>query len=71
MGIVNPLRQTKRLYIGGITEEMTEPGILDHFNALMKSKKLAAPHLQGNSVNSVTINREKAFASLEVSVSAA
>jgi splicing factor U2AF subunit len=62
---VNPIRQAKRLYIGGITDSMTEEQLLEFFNKLMLDNKLGGE--PGDPINQVHINQEKSFAFLEVS----
>ncbi|ORY33015.1 hypothetical protein BCR39DRAFT_520733 [Naematelia encephala] len=60
----NTSRQTKRLYIGGITESMTDESLKDFFNNLMREHKLAAEG-EGDPVVQAQINPEKSFAFLE------
>ena len=65
MGLVNPMRQTKRLYFGKVTDEMTEAGLKAEFTKLMMEKKFAAA-LPGDVVASITLNKEKGFGYVEV-----
>lgn len=65
-GVINPVRQSKRLYIGGIKDEMTEDELLKFFNDLMHEHKIAAD-MPGEPIAEVQINIEKSFAFLEVS----
>ncbi|WVR08881.1 hypothetical protein IAU60_005940 [Kwoniella sp. DSM 27419] len=60
----NPIRQTKRLYVGGINESMTEQQIQDFFNKLMHDNKLAV-EMPGEPVAQCQINNEKNFAFVE------
>ncbi|KAK8844129.1 hypothetical protein IAR55_006923 [Kwoniella newhampshirensis] len=60
----NPVRQTKRLYIGGINESITEQQIQDFFNKLMHENKLAVD-MPGEPVAQCQINNEKSFAFVE------
>ncbi|WVQ81323.1 hypothetical protein IAT38_003446 [Cryptococcus sp. DSM 104549] len=59
----NPVRQVKRLYIGGITESMTEKQIQEFFNKLMEDNKLASE--EGDSVVECQINNDRNFAFVE------
>ncbi|OCF40409.1 splicing factor U2AF 65 kDa subunit [Kwoniella heveanensis CBS 569] len=60
----NPVRQTKRLYVGGINDLMTERSIQEFLNGLMRENKLAA-EMPGEPVASCQINRDKNFAFVE------
>ena len=64
-GVINPIRQSKRLYIGGIKDEMTEDELQEYFNKLMQEHKIAA-EMPGEPVTQVQINLEKSFAFVEV-----
>ena len=65
-GVINPIRQSKRLYIGGVKEEMSEDQLQEFFNNLMHENKLAA-EMPGEPVAQVQINQEKSYAFVEVS----
>lgn len=67
--IVNPMRQSKRLYIGGVNDTMTEDAILKFFNKQMQENKLAA-EMKGDSVVLAQLNIEKGYAFIEVSTCA-
>ena len=64
---VNPnlSRQSRRLYIGSITQEINEQNLTDFFNSKMKEMNLGtgAP---GNPVLAVQCNYEKNYAFVEV-----
>ncbi|WVQ63700.1 uncharacterized protein L199_001853 [Kwoniella botswanensis] len=60
----NPQRQTKRLYIGGINDRMSEQQIQDFFNKLMREHNLAVD-MPGEPVATCQINNEKNFAFAE------
>ncbi|RSH95126.1 hypothetical protein EHS25_000212 [Saitozyma podzolica] len=62
--IVNPMRQSKRLYIGGVNDTMTEDAILKFFNKQMQENKLAA-EMKGDSVVLAQLNIEKGYAFIE------
>lgn len=64
-GVINPIRQSKRLYIGGIKDEMTEDELEKFFNDLMHEHLIAAD-MPGEPVTQVQINTEKSFAFCEV-----
>lgn len=66
-GTVAPARQTKRLYIGGITEQMTEEMLKEFFTKLMEEHKLLQEGEEGEVITEVQINLEKLYAFLEVS----
>lgn len=67
-GNPNLSRQSRRLYIGSITTEVTETNLADFFNAKMKEMDIGtgAP---GNPVLAVQCNYEKNYAFVEVRVS--
>ena len=65
-GVINPARQSKRLYIGGFKDDTTEEHLQDFFTKLMHEHKIAAD-MPGDVITQVSINKEKAFAFLEVS----
>lgn len=62
-GMINPLRQNKRVYIGGITTETRERSIENHFNGLMMANNRNTE--PGKPIVAVQINREKLFAVIE------
>lgn len=64
-GTVAPARQTKRLYIGGITEQMTEEMLKEFFSKLMEEHKLLQEGEEGEVITEVQINLEKLYAFLE------
>jgi len=64
-GVINPTRQGKRLYIGGLKDETTEDQLEKFFNDLMHEHKIAAD-MPGEPVTEVSINKEKSFAFVEV-----
>ena len=65
---VNPnlSRQSRRLYIGSITPEITETNLGDFFNAKMKEMNIGSGGT-GNPVLTVQCNYEKNYAFIEVS----
>lgn len=65
---LNPMRQSKRIYIGNITDSMTEDQLLKHFNKLMHEKKLTAEDTPGDPISTCTvnINKEQNYAYFEV-----
>ena len=65
---VNPnlSRQSRRLYIGSITPEITETNLGDFFNAKMKEMNIGSGG-NGNPVLTVQCNYEKNYAFIEVS----
>ena len=65
IAIVSLSRQSKRLYIGGVPDSMDEDQLKDFFNKLMAEHKFAA-EMPGEPVAQAQINREKAFAFIEV-----
>ncbi|WWC91001.1 uncharacterized protein L201_005940 [Kwoniella dendrophila CBS 6074] len=60
----NPTRQTKRLYVGGINDRMSEQDIQGFFDKLMIEHKLAVD-MPGNPTTTCQINNEKNFAFIE------
>jgi splicing factor U2AF subunit len=67
VGRITPARQAKRLYISGVTEDMNEEDIKAFFEKLMHEKQLASQK-PGEVVEKVSINKEKLYAWIEVSL---
>ncbi|CAK5273957.1 unnamed protein product, partial [Mycena citricolor] len=63
-GNPNLSRQSRRLYIGSITPEVTEQNLADFFNAKMEEMKLGT-NASGNPVLAVQCNYEKNYAFVE------
>lgn len=57
-------RMQTRLYLGNISASMTQEGILEFFNALMHERGFAKE--EGDPITECAVNKEKAFASLDV-----
>jgi len=66
MSIINPLRTAKRIYVGDVTEAITEEGLKEFFNKTMYDEKLASD-LPGDPVAQTHRDVEKGYAWLEVS----
>jgi splicing factor U2AF subunit len=64
-GNPNLSRQSRRLYIGSITPEITETNLTDFFNEKMKEQNLGTDQ-PGNPVLAVQCNYEKNYAFVEV-----
>jgi splicing factor U2AF subunit len=64
-GNPNLSRQSRRLYIGSITPEITETNLQDFFNAKMKEMNLGTDG-PGDPVLAVQCNYEKNYAFVEV-----
>jgi splicing factor U2AF 65 kDa subunit len=64
-GNPNLSRQSRRLYIGSITPEITEQNLTDFFNSKMKEMGLGT-NAPGNPVLAVQCNYEKNYAFVEV-----
>ncbi|EIW65769.1 hypothetical protein TREMEDRAFT_41238 [Tremella mesenterica DSM 1558] len=60
----NGLRQAKRIYVGGITESMTDASLLEFFNTTMSERGFTL-EIPGDPIGAVQVNHEKAFAFLE------
>jgi splicing factor U2AF subunit len=60
-----PVRQSKRLYVGNVTEAIQEQPLLEFFNGKMHENKFAAD-MPGDPVASVQVNVEKGYAFVEV-----
>lgn len=67
MSIINPLRTAKRIYVGDVTESMTEEALKEFFNKTMYDEKLNSDQ-SGDPVANISRNLEKAYAWIEVSV---
>lgn len=65
--VVNSVRQAKRIYVGNITEAITEDLLRNHFTGLMMKNKLHAGDLGGDVIQEVGIDEERRFAFIEVS----
>ena len=65
--MLSSARQSKRLYIGGVPEAVTEDELLKFFNDLMKEHEFAAD-MPGDPIAQAQINADKSFAFLEVSL---
>ena len=68
MGMMNNpnlSRQSRRLYIGSITPEVTEANLADFFNSKMKEMNIGTGQ-PGNPVLAVQCNYEKNYAFVEV-----
>ncbi|KAL1407528.1 hypothetical protein Q8F55_006961 [Vanrija albida] len=63
-GMLNPLRQSKRVYIGNIDDTITEDQIKSHFNKLMIDNKIGSEE-PGDPVQTVSVNAEKQYAFIE------
>lgn len=61
----NLSRQSRRLYIGSITPEVTETNLADFFNSKMKEMSIGTT-TSGNPVLAVQCNYEKNYAFIEV-----
>lgn len=62
-GMINPLRQTKRVYMANIPDTVSEKQLTKFFNRLMSEhKKALSP---GDAVQKCEVNREKKFAWFE------
>jgi splicing factor U2AF subunit len=66
-GNPNLSRQSRRLYIGSITPEITETNLTDFFNSKMAESGIGS-EAPGNPVLAVQVNYEKNYAFVEVSV---
>lgn len=64
-GNPNLSRQSRRLYIGSITPEVTEQNLADFFNVKMEEMKIGTGG-PGNPVLAVQCNYEKNYAFVEV-----
>jgi len=67
--LMNPMnpqqtRQARRLYIGNIPSNVTEPELAQFFNAAMSTAKLTKE--EGNAIVAVQMNFEKSFAFVEL-----
>lgn len=65
-GLGNPMRQSKRLYVGNISHDCNEAMLADFFNSKMKEQGLAA-EMPGDPILHVQLNSEKSYAFVEVS----
>ncbi len=65
MGFGMPVRQSKRLYIGNITPDVSEKALLDMFNGKMREHGFAVD-LPGEPVANLQVNHEKSYAFVEV-----
>lgn len=65
-GNPNLSRQSRRLYIGSITQEVNEQNLADFFNAKMMEMNIGTG-ASGNPVLAVQCNYEKNYAFVEVS----
>lgn len=62
----NLARQSRRLYIGSITPEITEDNLTKFFNQKMKEMNLGQQNASGDPVLAVQVNYEKNYAFVEV-----
>ncbi|KAK4683544.1 splicing factor U2AF 65 kDa subunit, partial [Tremellales sp. Uapishka_1] len=63
-GVINPIRQSKRLYIGNVADALSETILTDFFNKLMHENKLAGDE-PGEPVTEAQVNLEKGYAFIE------
>jgi splicing factor U2AF subunit len=66
-GVGNPMRQSKRLYVGNIQLTCNEQILADFFNHKMKEQAFAVD-MPGEPVTSIQLNHEKSYAFVEVSI---
>ncbi|BEJ15476.1 hypothetical protein CspHIS471_0500810 [Cutaneotrichosporon sp. HIS471] len=62
-GLINPLRQNKRVYQADIPDTVSEKQLMRFWNRLMTDRNKAS--VPGECVNQVQVNREKKFAWVE------
>ncbi len=62
-GLINPLRQNKRVYQANIPDTVSEKQLMRFWNRLMTDRNKAS--VPGECVNQVQVNREKKFAWIE------
>lgn len=65
-GVGNPMRQSKRLYVGNIQLTCNEAALAEFFNFKMREQGFAV-EMPGEPVTSVQLNHEKSYAFVEVS----
>ena len=65
-GVGNPMRQSKRLYVGNIQLTCNEASLAEFFNSKMREQGFAV-EMPGEPVTSVQLNHEKSYAFVEVS----
>jgi splicing factor U2AF subunit len=65
-GIGNPMRQSKRLYVGNVQLTCNEQNLADFFNSKMAEQRFSAGPA-GDPVVAVQLNHEKSYAFIEVS----
>ena len=66
-GVGNPMRQSKRLYVGNIQLTCNEATLAEFFNMKMREQGFAV-EMPGEPVTSVQLNHEKSYAFVEVSM---
>jgi hypothetical protein len=66
-GVGNPMRQSKRLYVGNIQLTCNEATLAEFFNMKMREQGFAV-EMPGEPVTSVQLNHEKSYAFVEVSL---
>lgn len=66
-GVGNPMRQSKRLYVGNIQLTCNESSLADFFNGKMREQGFALD-LPGEPVHSIQLNHEKSYAFVEFRV---
>lgn len=66
-GIGNPMRQSKRLYVGNVQLTCNEQNLADFFNNKMIEQKFTVGPA-GDPVVAVQLNHEKSYAFIEVSL---
>lgn len=64
----NPIRQSKRLYVGNIAFDCSTAMLAEFFNGKMTEQGLAA-QMPGDPIIDVQMNQEKSYAFVEVSSS--
>ena len=65
-GVGNPVRQSKRLYVGNVQLTCNESALAEFFNSKMREQGFAV-EMPGEPVTSVQLNHEKSYAFVEVS----
>lgn len=66
-GVGNPMRQSKRLYVGNVQLTCNEQNLADFFNSKMAEQRFSAGPA-GDPVVAVQLNHEKSYAFIEVSL---
>ncbi len=65
VSVGNPLRQSKRLYVGNVQYTCTEDTLAEFFNGKMREQGFAVD-MPGEPVANIQLNHEKSYAFVEV-----